>query len=640
MAATRRLAAIMFTDMVGSTESAQDNEALALRLRHEQASIIRPLFAAHQGREIKSMGDGFLAEFESALRAVQCGIDIQEHFHERNAQPGVTPIKVRIGIHLGDVEQHENDIFGDAVNIASRIEPLASPGGVCISGEVFSQIRNKISDKLEKISSTALKGVRVPVEIYAVMLPWTRASTPSDSSGPLRLAVLPFTNMSPDPADLYFADGLTEELITVLSHLRELRVIARTSVMQYKTTTKEVSEIGTNLGVAWVMEGSVRRAGNRLRITAQLIDAASQEHVWAKSFDRELDDVFVIQSEIAREVAEALKIQLLPSETARLGAKPSVQPESYLAYLKGQSLLVSRWSEEAFRGAKQQFELALSIDPTNARAHAGLADACLHLKWGRFLRPNDPGMPEIQRHVTRALELDSSLAEAHCGLAAILWEEWDNVGAQREYQRALALNPSLAQAHYDYGHLLITFARGEEALAHLQLSCQLDPGSVSYQHWLTGLLLNLRRTDEAAVQLERLRRLTEGGEEFLRAYGFYLYTQSKFEEVLQNAERLRDSEEAANQRIWAYSALGRHTEAWRLIEEAESQAEKPAIQTSAMWRALVGDLDGCFALLNQAADSNELAIQVWRLEPALGSVRADPRFAMLLKKMKIPSFDP
>ncbi len=639
MSATRRLAAIMFTDMVGSTDAAQANEALALKLRDEQASLVRPLFAAHQGREIKSMGDGFLAEFDSALRAVQCGIDIQHHLHERNSQSGVTPIQLRIGIHLGDVEQRENDIFGDAVNVASRIEPLASPGGVCISGEVFSQIRNKISDKLEKLPSTALKGVRVPVEIYEVVLPWTRVPASAAATGPTRMAVLPFTNMSADPSDLYFADGLTEELITVLSQLRELRVIARTSVMQYKSTSKEISEIGTNLGVAWVMEGSVRRAGERLRITAQLIEVSSQAHVWAQSFDRELDDVFVVQSEIARQVAEALKLQLLPAESARLNAPLPVVPESYLAYLKGESILVSDWSEATFRQAKEQFELALSIDPANARAHVGFAVACLHLRWGRFRKPGDPDESAIKGHVTRALEIDSSLAEAHGGLANILWEAWDNLGAEGEFQRALALNPSYAQAHYDYGHLLLTFARGEEALAEMRLACQLDPVAVNYQTWCVTLLLLLRRTDEAAVQIERLRQSDSTRKHAIGLYGFYLYTQSRFEEVLQNTEKL-PAEEAANQRIWTYAATGRHAEAWKLIAEREGLARPPSLEERAIWRCLLGDLDGCFALLNEAADVNLIPIQVWRVEPSLAAARSDPRFDALLRRLKIPYLDP
>jgi len=339
VASVRRLSAIMFTDVVGSTASAQANEAEALKLRDEQAGLVRPLFAAHHGREVKSMGDGFLSEFDSALRAVQCAIDIQQHLHERNSQAGVTPIELRIGIHLGDVEQRDTDIFGDAVNIASRVEPLASPGGICISGEVFSQIRNKIPNKFEKLPPTALKGVQAPVDIYRIALPWVTRDAPASSGGPTGIAILPFANISPDPKDEYFADGLTEELITVLSQIRELRVIARSSVTPYKSTSKGVAQIGAELGVSSILEGSVRKAGSQLRITAQLIDVASQGHVWANSYNRELTDVFAVQVELAQQVADALRVELRASERAQIAARPMVKPDSYLSYLKGLTLM-------------------------------------------------------------------------------------------------------------------------------------------------------------------------------------------------------------------------------------------------------------------------------------------------------------
>ena len=275
----------MFTDMFGSTASAQANEVESLKLRDEQADLVRPIFSAHRGREIKSMGDGFLVEFDSALHAVQCAIDVQQHLRERNSQPGAVPIQLRIGIHLGDVEHRESDIFGDAVNIASRIESTSDPGGLSISSQVFEQVRNKISNRLESLPPTTLKGVQMPIKVYRVVLPWTGPDA-STGDGPSGLAVLPFTNISPEQRDEYIADGLTEELITVLSQLRDLRIISRTSVMLYKATPKSATQIGAELGVSSLLEGSVRKAGNHLRITAQLIDTRSDRHLWSQTFDR------------------------------------------------------------------------------------------------------------------------------------------------------------------------------------------------------------------------------------------------------------------------------------------------------------------------------------------------------------------
>jgi adenylate cyclase len=207
VASVRRLSAIMFTDMVGSTASAQADEASALKLRDEQASLVRPLFGAHHGREIKSLGDGFLAEFDSALSAVQCALDIQRCLHERNSQPGVTPIQLRIGIHLGDVEQRETDIFGDAVNIAARVEPLADPGGVCISEEVFAQVRNKIPETMEKCPPKELKGVRFPLSVYRITMPWTSAAAGTEAIDPRHIAVLPFAAGSHNSQDLPSGSG-------------------------------------------------------------------------------------------------------------------------------------------------------------------------------------------------------------------------------------------------------------------------------------------------------------------------------------------------------------------------------------------------------------------------------------------------
>ncbi len=629
----------MFTDMVGSTAAAQANEAQSLRLREEQERLVRPLFAAHRGREIKSLGDGFLAEFDSALHAVQCGIDIQQHLHERNAQPGVVPLLLRIGIHLGDVEQREDDIFGDAVNIASRIEPLSAPGGVCITGEVYSQVRNKLPNPVEKLPPTPLKGVRVPIEAYRISLPWTARSGTARHDGPPRVAILPFTNMSPDPSDLYFADGLTEELITVLSQVRDLRVIARTSVMQYKGTTKSISEIGTELGVASVLEGSVRRAGNRLRITAQLIEVESQEHLWAKSYDRDLDDVFVVQSEIAQQVAEALKVQLRPAETARLGASAAVLPESFVAYLKGRVLLQSVWSRQVYLDAKEQFELAIRLDPENGRAHAGLADAILYLYWNDQVRSRVARDPALIEHAYRALEIDPGSAEAHCALGGIHWDDWNWAAAEKEFQLAIALNPSYAFAHYHYGHLLMDEGRGVEALPELELASQLDPTSVMFAAWNVFLRLLLRRLDEVAPRLERLKQVDKVGEEYFDNLGWYHYSRGEFEAALQAAQR---STEITHRPVhalymWVYAATGRRDEAWEAFREMEALPERYSRDNLAFQRAHLGDLDGCFKLLEVAVSEHQLGLQFLRNEASVAPMRADPRFAQILKRMNFAS---
>ncbi len=444
----------MFTDMVGSTAAAQLNEAAALKLREEQAALVRSVLTAHQGREIKSMGDGFLVEFDSALRATQCAVEIQRRVSGRNAGPGAAPFHLRIGIHLGDVEEQGSDIFGDAVNIASRIQAAAEPDGICISNAVHEQVWNKVSEGIEKLPPMEFKGLRTPLSLYRVVPPRALGGASSESSSPAGIAVLPFSNISPDPKDEYFADGLTEELITVLSQLRELRVISRTSVMLYKATPKSASQIGTELGVTSILEGSVRKAGNRLRITAQLIDARSDRHLWAKTYDRELDDVFSVQAEIAKLVAESLRVELQPTEGARLDNTPTVRPDSYLAYLKGRTLMHQE-NTVSWKAAHEQFDLAITLDFQNASAYSGLSDL-VRLYGSSQLGMSAKEQKETGRRLAeRAIELDPNLAEAHASSAATLWLDWDWAGAEKEFKRALSLNPSYSQAHHWYARVAL-----------------------------------------------------------------------------------------------------------------------------------------------------------------------------------------
>jgi adenylate cyclase len=629
----------MFTDMVGSTAAAQSNEENALKLRDEQAALVRPLFAAHQGREIKSMGDGFLAEFDSALRAVQCAVDIQHRLHERNSQPGVASIQLRIGVHLGDVEQKETDIFGDAVNIASRIEPLAPPGGVCISGEVYSQVRNKVPNKLEKLPSAPLKGVRVSIDVYRVVLPWAAAETPVESAGPTGIAILPFSNISPDPKDEYFAEGLTEELITVLSQLKDLRVISRTSVMQYKSTTKTAALIGEELGVVSILEGSVRKAGNRIRVTAQLIDAGSDRHLWAKTYDRELDDIFAVQSEIARQVAEALQVELRATEVARLGARGSVRPDSYLAYLKGRTRLHDR-SDISLTEAKEQFELAISLDPQNAAAYSGLADVIRLLGWRTHNVPRASWEETTRRLVAQAIELDPNLAEAHTSLGMILWEAYDYAGAEKEYRQSLALNPSYSAAHYWYATLLEDEGRLDEALREGQLAEGADPLAARCVHFLAGLLVDLKRFDEAVPKIQRLGALEPDSYLYHDALQQLYRGRSELAECL--AECRRCEELQANpswKRMWhAYTLAtsGEQQAARALLQSEETLPEFPRVAWIVAWAyATLGDLDGCFRCLEVAVDSHNIALQPFRTRPDTENVRRDPRFQLVLKKMNL-----
>jgi adenylate cyclase len=635
--ATRRLAAIMFTDMVGYTAATQTNEARALELLREQEKLIRPLLKTHKGRKIKSTGDGFLVEFDSALKATHCAIDIQRRITERNAEGALAPIQIRIGIHLGDVIQSDTDILGDAVNIAARIEPMAEPGGICVSGAVREQIWNKIPDKLEKLPPKALKGLQVPLDIYRVVLPWTGGEPPTYSSAPTGLAVLPFTNISPDPKDEYFADGLTEELITVLSQLRGFRVIARTSVMPYKSTSKGVSQIGTELRVSSVLEGSVRKAGNRLRVTAQLIDVGSEGHVWANTYDRELDDVFAVQAELAKQVAEALKIELRPSEEARLNTRTAVRPDSYLAYLKGRTLLHLVPFPTSLAAAKEELENAVRLDPNNAAAHAGLADAIRMLGWGYPDFVPADWDETSRRLVTRAIELDPNLGEAHASLAMVLADDFDYAAAEKELKLALSLSPSNSDAHYGYADLLIVQGRTEEALVEFALAEAADPLRTTIIGWFALYLTWLGKLDKARVKIERLNEVEPDNPFYHAILGFYYLAQSNHKGCLQEFDRYAETMVSEPQlmpliRAMNYALAGEKKQAKALLRKMDALPAHPGTHWAIPWiYCELGDLDESFRWIDKGVSVFGQLL----LDPRCDPIRRDPRFQALLKKRKL-----
>jgi adenylate cyclase len=640
VAATRRLAAIMFTDMVGFSALAQTDERGALELLERHNQLLRPFFWQFGGREINTEGDRFFVEFESALGATQCAIEIQRFLHDHAlSEPRDARIRVRIGIHLGDVEHTLDDVLGDSVNIAARIEPLAEPGGICITEPVFGQVRNKVSQELRRLEPKVLKNMTFPIEVYRIVLPWTVREPPVAGSVPARLAVLPFANISPEANDEYFADGLTEELITVLSQLGELQVIARTSVMQYRSTTKGISLIGAELGVSSILEGSVRKAGNHLRITVQLIDVGTQGHVWTDSFDRQLDDVFAVQSEIAKRVMEALKIKLRVTAAERLDARPTVHPDSYLAYLKGRKALLSK-SKGSLAEAKEHFEIAIALDPRNAAAHSGLADVTRLTGWHHSGVPRKRWEEAGRRSATRAIELDPNLAEAQASLGLILWDDMEYAAAEEKFELALSLNPSYSLGRYWYAGMLEEEVRPEEALQEHALAEAADPLWPTNIYLETELLIWLGRLDEALIKLQKLGDLVPFSEEYHMVLSRYHLARAEVEPCLMELQR---TEELEPEPRWRpihharYLTLQGNKEAARaLLREEDTLPEFPhGAWAIALVYAELGSLDECFRWLAKAFESSSLPLQQLRLDPRLEGVRADPRFRELLVKMRL-----
>ncbi|HTP54866.1 MAG TPA: adenylate/guanylate cyclase domain-containing protein [Thermoplasmata archaeon] len=638
MAPGRRLAAVMFTDTVGFTASTQANEGRTLQLLREQADLLRPVVALHQGREIKSTGDGFLVEFDSSLKAVQCAVNIQRRIFERNSEGGHAPIRVRIGVHLGDVVQEGTDILGDAVNLAARIEPLAEPGGICVSGAVYEQVRTKITDKFEKLEPRALKGVELPMEVYRVLPTWegNGASPTEQTSHPLdrtRIAVLPFANISPDPNDEYFADGLTEELIANLSLVPGLKVIARTSVLGYKKGEKKVAAIGRELDVGTVVEGSVRRAANKIRVTVQVIDVATEEHLWTAKYDDDLDDIFAVQSEIATKVASSLPGSLAKTKVTVPELERPKETQAYLSYLQGQALIWQR-DEPSLRKSLEHFQKAIEGDPTFARAYAGVARVYINMGNEGYLTWT--GSIEMgQAAAERAGRLDPDLAEAHVLLGELAFMADDPAEIlDRELRRALEINPNLATAHSILSSLAGSFGIVESYVLQAEEAYRLDPLSPPMIRRQGEAYFNSGRHEEAMAHwkthiesdpIDAYRGLAEG---YMLAGDF-----EQADAMVQELERVApNSDSALLSRGYLAALKGDRETALSMISKINELFKKGTSRQSStgyIYYAL-GELDRFFESMTASAKNHTLQAVRVRLSPLFAQARRDPRFVMLV----------
>lgn len=477
----RKLAAIMFTDMVGYSALSQRDEKLAQELLEEHRRLLREIFPRFNGTEIKTIGDAFLVEFGSALEAAQCAIEIQRTLAHRDADaPADRQIQVRIGIHIGDVVHRGGDVYGDGVNIASRIEPVAGPGGICVSMDVERQVRNALEARFEKLAPTELKNISVPMDLFRIVLPWERDNrlTPEREKHDVRqrrsipigwfvacvlllvvigagvfvfqrqktkvaprqseaatvstipeksIAVLPFENLSSDKENAYFAEGIQDEILTRLSKIADLKVISRTSTQKYKSAPDNLREIGKHLQVAHIVEGSVQKVAQTVHITVQLIRATDDRHVWAESYDRNLDDIFVVEGEVAQKVAEALNATLTGDEKERLTETPTRNTVAYEAYLRGLSLLRED-TDAMIRAAIDAFDEAVRLDPQFALAWARLAEENALLY---FYYDTTPARRDIaERCVLKVEQLQPQSPETH--LARAYFQYW----GMRDYKGA------------------------------------------------------------------------------------------------------------------------------------------------------------------------------------------------------------
>ena len=664
----RRLAAILSADVVGYSRLMAEDEDETVRRLAAYRTEITNLVTEHRGRVVDFSGDNFLAEFPTATDAVEAAAEIQRVLKARNAAvPAGRAMEFRIGVHLGDIRVEGERIFGDGVNIAARLEGLAEPGGICISDDVLHQVQRKLELDFDDLGQQSVKNIPDPVHAYLlreratesattgawlrigtrpvvvglavialVALAWWAWNRPVATTGPIRsIAVLPLENLSGDPEQEYFVDGMTEVLIADLARVRGLRVISRTSSMAYRNSGKTLPVIARELNVDAVVEGSVLRAGDRVRITAQLIQASSDEHLWSDSYERDLQDVLALQGEVAQAIAGEIELQLSGPEKPGEAARP-VDPGAFEAYLKGRHHWNKRTGAD-LRKSIEYFETAIALDPDWALAHSGLAEAYVLLaNYDPSVRPRD-SMPRARAAAERALELDDELAPAHTALAGVReWYDWDWEGAEAEFQRALELDPSYATAHFWYALHQIT--KKQDAIEHGQRARELDPLSMIIG---TGMGIVLLYTREYDRSIETLRETLELDPSFSAAQSYLVYAyaaKGMHEEAVAVAEQLARTQPGDARSMpalaQAYAGAGQREDALRILEELRGSAIDPT--SVAYVYAALGEADAAFEWLEKAYERRSLGVTWIRVDPSLDPLRSDPRFQDLLRRIGFP----
>jgi TolB-like protein/Flp pilus assembly protein TadD len=527
MSETRKLAAILVADIVGYSRLAgADEDRILARLRTLRSDLIDPIVAVHHGRIVKRTGDGSIIEFRSVVDAVRCAIEVQSGLAERNS--GLPPekrIEYRVGIHLGDVvEESDGDLMGDGVNIAARLEGVASPGAICLSEQAYWQVKGRLDLKVTDLGPIQLKNIAEPIRVYSLEVGHkveTKTAAASEKTDPPRLSivVLPFANIGGDPEQEYFVDGVTESLTTDLSRMTSAFVIGRNTAFTFKSKAADLRQIGRDLNVRYVLEGSVQRSGSRMRLNVQLIDAQSGNHLWADRFDKPLADLFDMQDEIVARLANALNTQLIIAEARRAERAPS--PDSMDLYFQGMSWYNRGYTPDCLSEARKLFERALVLDPSNVDAIVGIALTSVQFAATHTSDDRASSLAAAEALATRALSIAPEMPLAHLCLGTI--QIYTNRAAQgiSECERALAIDRNLAAAHAYIGLAKYFTGRAEETEAHIRDALRLSPRDSSVYHWqaIAGTAKVFLGKDEEAVP--QLRRAIEINRNFQPAF-FYL----------------------------------------------------------------------------------------------------------------------
>ena len=610
----RRLSAILSADVVGYSRLMGANEVATLTaLNERRAEILEPTIERHQGRVFKLTGDGLLAEFASVVSAVECAIAIQREMHTKNADvPDDRRIDLRIGINLGDVIIQDGDIYGDGVNLAARIEGVAAPGRVAVSESVREHVGSRLDVRFEDRGNQQLKNIDHPVRVYEVVPkvadhPKARGKG-SDATVEEKpsIAVLPFDNMSGDAEQEYFSNGITEDIITDLSKISGLFVVGRHTSFGYKGSSQNMSRIAAELGVRYLLEGSVRKAGNRVRITGQLIDGAGGGHVWAERYDRDLDDIFAIQDEITRTIVEQLKIRLVPAELEAIGKAPTDNVEAYQLYLKGRQFF-HHSTKYFLRLARQMFVQATELDPKFARAYAGIANCdCRQVGWYGELIAEE----SILAIADQALALDADLAEAHAARADALSFFGHKDEAEAVFQTALALDPDSFDVNFLFARFCLRSGEPEKSVPFYIRALELQPDDYQSPAMLEFILRGLGRIEES-----------------------HLYGEMGIKRAMEALRQYPESSRPAQLIAASLAGMGRAEEArvWLDRAIALDPGDSQTLYNAACTYAQLGDIEEAFEALEQWLPRAGIEKRMWLVNDCdFDPLRDDPRFQKVL----------
>ena len=648
----RQLAAIMFTDIVGYTALMGSDEDKAFEILNKNRQIQKPLIKQYNGTWIKELGDGVLASFNTASDYVACAIKIQQNCSQ------VSGLALRIGIHLGEVVFENDDVFGDGVNIASRVQAIAPVGGVWITEAVHKNVFNKRDITSTFIKDEVLKNVAESVRIYEVdlsnqkvnamlVLPDTESNGKSinakNKTPQKSIAVLPFINMSNDAEQEYFSEGMAEEILNSLSHLQDLKVAGRTSSFQFKGRNADLREIGEKLGVSNVLEGSVRKQGNILRVTAQLIKVEDGFHLWSEKYDRNMDDIFAIQDEIAFAITEKLRITLLQNDRDKITKTYTYNTEAYALYLKGR-FYMSRRGPSILTGI-ECFRQAMEMDSDFAFAYAGYADA-LSLTASYALVHPKTVIQKVKDAAEKAISLDPDHSEPYCSLGfyyTFFERNWKE--AKKNFLAAIKLNSLYPQGHYWYALNYLCWVEGdfEEAKKHGKMAIQQEPLS-AICHAFYSLILHTSGNFNEALALSKMAIELDGSSFFCHlSEGSAYMGLEQFDDAIvsfQNTIRLSNNHQfPANAIIWAYCKSGDFEKASSLFQQLKERSEKEYLSSTLLGLSsgYLEDLNSAFAYFDKAVNDYESLIVSMKFDHWVPeTILMDPRYQLLLNKIGYP----